>query len=280
MKASVRFCNEDEDGSLVFGRRNRDSHLRLHIVFVGAILLICVGTWMISMLPEHTSPFVPPPAQSIASIRANIVILAGQEGVDFDVPREDWERLLASRSPSEFDPSPAKWVAMGWLNIEKKSGETIRIDLFDIPQAIGAFAVATEDANDSWDDRVLAISKGRPKFVGYVVQHHNIRSHTAGVTCGWQLFGHRVESAVQNNIVAKPSPLGHIIARPEGNCNLGQISNLHSLIPYSLEARRPVYKCTSADELRGAHIANARDGSNLVDSIVDVVQGLRPEHAA
>jgi len=113
-----------------------------------------------------------------------------------------------------------------------------------------------------------------------MAQNHNIRNNAAGMTRGWQLFGNRVEAAVQDNIVAKLSTLDQVVARPEGNYNLGQIPNLHSLIPYSLEARKPVYKCTSADGLRGAHIASAQESSALFDPIADVIQGLRPEHSA
>jgi hypothetical protein len=42
----------------------------------------------------------------------------------------------------------------------------------------------------------------------------------------------------------------------------------HSLIPYSLEAQKPVFDCTSADGLRGAHISRARDSVDYFEPIV------------
>jgi cellulose biosynthesis protein BcsQ len=137
-----------------------------------------------------------------------------------------------------------------------------------------------DQCNNAWAGNGIEIPKGRPKFLGYVVQNHNIRNNAAGMTRGWQLFGNRVEAAVQENIIVKLAPLGQVVPRTAGDYNLGQIPNLHSLIPYSLEARKPVYKCTSTDGLRGAHIASARESSDLFDPIVDIIQGLRPEHSA
>jgi chromosome partitioning protein len=132
-----------------------------------------------------------------------------------------------------------------------------------------------DQCNAAWSGDDLAIPKGCPKFLGYVVQHHNIRNNGAGMTRGWQIFGSRLEGAVQKNIVERLSPLNQVVTLANGNYNLGEIPNLHSLIPYSLKARKPVFKCTSADGLRGAHIASARDSGELFDRIVSVIKGLQ-----
>lgn len=131
-----------------------------------------------------------------------------------------------------------------------------------------------DQCNGAWSGGGLAIPKGRPKFLGYVVQNHNIRNNAAGMTRGWQIFGSQVESAVQENIVERLSPLDQVVTHEDGNYNLGQIPNLHSLIPYSLKARKPVFKCNSGDGLRGAHIASARDSGELFDPILSVIEGL------
>ena len=86
-----------------------------------------------------------------------------------------------------------------------------------------------------------------------------IRDNREGMTRGWQIFGTRLEAAIQENIVAPLTPLDQIQRNNVGAYNLGRIPNLHSLIPYSLEARKPVFDCTSADGLTGAHITRARD---------------------
>ena len=120
----------------------------------------------------------------------------------------------------------------------------------------------------------MTLPHGRPKFLGYVVQQHNIRNNAAGMTQGWQIFGNRIEQAVQTNIVARLEPLQQVFVRPDGNYNLGKVPNLHSLIPYSMEARKPVYKCTSADGLRGAHISSAGDSRSLFDPMVAILDTL------
>jgi len=128
-----------------------------------------------------------------------------------------------------------------------------------------------DQCNAAWNGTALSIPSGKPKFLGYVVQQHNIRNNSTGMTQGWQLFGNRVEAAIKTNIINRLEPLGQVEVRGDGNYNLGRIPNLHSLIPYSMEARKPVYKCTSADGLRGAHISSAAESGALFDSLVSAI---------
>ncbi len=113
---------------------------------------------------------------------------------------------------------------------------------------------------------------GTPKFLGYVTQQHNMRDTKSGMTIGWSIFGDQVDEAVRENIVKQLSPLGQ--SEEKENYMLGKIPNLHSLIPYSLNAHKPVYKCNSADGLRGAHISKARDSKQLYQGIIDTIQDL------
>lgn len=115
----------------------------------------------------------------------------------------------------------------------------------------------------------LELPPARPVFLGYVMQQHNIRNNKSGMTKGWSIFGDRVISSVKNNIVDKLSPLGQVHNWPDGDWNIGKIPNLHSLIPYSLEARKPVFDCGSTDGLRGAHISSAKNSITFFDPIVN-----------
>lgn len=124
-----------------------------------------------------------------------------------------------------------------------------------------------DQCNGAWRGVGLDIPRGQPKFVGYVTQQHNIRNNGAGMTQGWQIFGNQVDAAIQENIVAKLAPLRQIVSPSTGTYNLGKIPNLHSLIPYSQDARKPVFHCASSDGLRGAHIASARDSRELFDPV-------------
>ena len=131
-----------------------------------------------------------------------------------------------------------------------------------------------DQANASWSGSGIAIPAGKPKFVGYVTQQHNLRNTNSGMTQGWQLFGSQVEGAVQSNIVGPLDPLGQVVGKVAGSFQLGQIPNLHSLIPYSLEARKPVFRCTSADGLKGAHIQKALESRALFEPLAKVIISL------
>lgn len=126
---------------------------------------------------------------------------------------------------------------------------------------------------DKWN-KVIDIPKGIPSFAGYVTQQHNLRTNSEGMTKGWQLFGNRLDEAIVTNIIDKLQPLGQVIEWEDKNYNLGQIPNLHSLIPYSLEARKPVYKCNNSDGLQGAHITRAKDSIEYFSGMVEIIQGL------
>ena len=112
---------------------------------------------------------------------------------------------------------------------------------------------------------------GKPMFLGYVTQQHTLRNNEAGMTAGWQIFGARVEGAVQKNIVQRLKPLDQVIAWDDNSYDLGKIPNLHSLIPYSQEARKPIFDCTAQDGLRGAHIAKARDSKALFEGMAQIL---------
>jgi len=114
----------------------------------------------------------------------------------------------------------------------------------------------------------IDLPKGKPVFLGYVMQQHNIRSNKEGMTRGWSIFGDKIESAVKENIIDVIQPLDQVHDWGDHNWNIGQIPNLHSLIPYSLEARKPVFDCTFKDGLNGAHITRAKNTSEYFEPIV------------
>lgn len=110
------------------------------------------------------------------------------------------------------------------------------------------------------------LPNGAPVFLGYVMQQHNIRNTRSGMTRGWEIFGNEVDGAVTNNIVKKLLPLQQV--EEKETYLLGKIPNLHSLIPYSLNAHKPVYKCASQDGLTGSHLTKARESKELYQGIV------------
>ena len=125
--------------------------------------------------------------------------------------------------------------------------------------------------NTSWTDPELSIPQGRPTYLGYVIQQHNTRSNAEGMTKGWQIYGNELENAIQENIVDKLSPIGQIYDWGDQDWKLGQIPNLHSLIPYSMDARKPIFYCGSADGLKGAHLSKARNSAHHFTDMVDTL---------
>lgn len=126
-------------------------------------------------------------------------------------------------------------------------------------------------ANDAWSGESLDLPKGRPVFLGYVTQQHNVRQTPTGMTQGWSIFGSRIEGAIKENIVDRLRPTDQVQDWQDGSWNLGRIPNLHSLIPYSQEARKPVFDCGSSDGLKGAHISRAKNARALFKPMVDTL---------
>ena len=49
---------------------------------------------------------------------------------------------------------------------------------------------------------------------------------------------------------------------------------MHSLVPYSQNAKKPVYKCTGRDGLKGEHISRARESVKYYEGIIDIIMKL------
>lgn len=132
-----------------------------------------------------------------------------------------------------------------------------------------AWASEWNQIRNAYNATDIAIPNGTPKFLGYVIQQHNIRDNATGMTRGWQIFADQIAPTIMTNIVNKLVPLSQVVIRTD--YNLGQIPNFHSLIPYSLNARKPVFDCTSRDGLTGAHITSARESVNHFTGIVNTI---------
>lgn len=131
-----------------------------------------------------------------------------------------------------------------------------------------------KQCNDAKKDSQLETPHGCPVYAGYVIQQHNIRTNSEGMTRGWAIYGKEIEPKITENIVSNLKPHDQVVEWKDGTYNLGQIPNLHSLIPYSQEARKPVFDCTGQDGLNGAHITKARDSRIHFKPICDAIIAL------
>lgn len=129
-----------------------------------------------------------------------------------------------------------------------------------------------DQVNAAWKDPSLSIPSGSPRYLGYVIQQHNIRTNGAGMTHGWQIYGNELVPAIMSNIVNKLKPIKQVVEWEGDDYKMGQIPNLHSLIPYSMDAKKPIFYCNSSDGLNGAHITKAKESSEHFDDIVETLE--------
>jgi cellulose biosynthesis protein BcsQ len=159
-------------------------------------------------------------------------------------------------------------------------------DFFIVPVAPDLFSIrGTQNLGNKlvswrkeWDQVIEAgrgteidMPLGQPVFIGYVRQQHNVRNNETGMTQGWSMFGDRVEAAIQENIIDKLDGLGQVLHWDDGTWDLGSIPNLHSLVPYSQEARKPIFDCDGYDGLRGAHLSKARKTRRLYADMASII---------
>ena len=128
--------------------------------------------------------------------------------------------------------------------------------------------------NAAWKNASVPIPEGAPCYLGYVVQQHNVRSNSRGMTIGWQIYGDELIPAITENIVKKLKPISQVIEWEGSDYKLGQIPNLHSLIPYSMDARKPIFYCNSSDGLNGAHITKAKESKQHFQDIVETLEAV------
>lgn len=131
-----------------------------------------------------------------------------------------------------------------------------------------------DQLNGAWGSSDLLVPDGSPMYLGYVMQQHNVRSNAAGMTDGWKIYGDELDPAITKNIVKKLAPINQVIDWDDKNYNLGKIPNLHSLVPYSMEARKPIFYCNGSDGLKGAHITKAKDSAELFRPIVETLENV------
>jgi hypothetical protein len=64
---------------------------------------------------------------------------------DFDASKESWSDILAALSPSEIDPKPCPWQAIGQLRIRTNQGQDSCVNLFSLEEAAtGAFSAGPD----------------------------------------------------------------------------------------------------------------------------------------
>ena len=104
------------------------------------------------------------------------------------------------------------------------------------------------------------------EFIGYVAQQY-IQKTTRGekrVVDSYERIMKKIPKTISDHFVKR---LGSSSRRM--NFDIGSIPNLHSLIPMSQSARKPVFELKAKDGVRGAHFNKVRESEAIFGGVAD-----------
>ena len=84
-----------------------------------------------------------PSVDEIVSITASIDE-PGPAFEEFEIPKQDWERVLSTMRDATEDDSPAKWEVAGWMQIDDGTETSVSICIY-YTSGINAFSVETSE---------------------------------------------------------------------------------------------------------------------------------------
>lgn len=123
----------------------------------------------------------------------------------------------------------------------------------------------------NWEDPQFELPAGRMQPLGYVVQQHSVRlSRPVGAYDRWL---DRMPATYRESVL--DSTPQQLKPAEDEHC-LATIKHYRSLMPMAQEARKPVFKLTSADGAIGAHSAAVMDAyddfKTLAQRILEAMQ--------
>jgi cellulose biosynthesis protein BcsQ len=155
-------------------------------------------------------------------------------------------------------------------------------DFFVIPISIDIFSVRAVDNIARWlkqwrrvlDSRLSAIDdidelevsdiEIRLRLLGYVSQQYTAKRKEGirRAVKAYEKIMDDIPRAIEEGVIRTTQP------EPRGiDYKLGEIPNLHSLIPMSQSARKPIFSLKSADGVVGAHFAKVEDADSIFRGI-------------
>ncbi len=107
---------------------------------------------------------------------------------------------------------------------------------------------------ENWPAPSFALPKGRMTPVGYVIQQHSER--LSRPVMAYRRWAERIPTSYRNHVL---NQRGEAPLQPsDPNC-LASLKNYRSLVPLAMEARKPIFKLTSADGALGNHSYAVQD---------------------
>jgi len=120
---------------------------------------------------------------------------------------------------------------------------------------------------DEFDDLEVTDIELRLKLLGYVNQQYTAKRDAKGrrrAVKAYEKIMKDIPAAIDKGVISKTQP------EPEDlDYQLGEIPNLHSLIPMSQSSRKPIFSLKSADGIVGAHFAKVSDAEEIFSQIAE-----------
>lgn len=106
------------------------------------------------------------------------------------------------------------------------------------------------------------------KFVGYVAQQYiqKTKSGEKRPVDAYEKIMRKIPRYIEGNFVKKLQP-----SAPHVNYSIGTIPNLHSLIPMSQSAHKPIFGLKAKDGVRGAHFNKVKDAEDIFEKVAQRV---------
>jgi len=142
--------------------------------------------------------------------------------------------------------------------------ENIRISIENWRKNLGIGVKNVEDENDFPGNAKREMSI---KFAGYVTQQYTAKTTGKGekrAVKAYERIMKKIPKVIQDNFVSHLQPKDNII-----DYALGSIPNLHSLIPMSQFARKPIFELKAKDGVVGAHFAKVQESKRLFGQIAE-----------
>lgn len=130
------------------GSRHKAARWGLGFLVSGCLLAACIQRPpALDDVRHPETGYVFPPLSEIATVEFR----GHNWGVfpDFAIPESSWEELLEALSPSQRDPRPAPWIALGDIWITTRSGDKHYVALYSVAgESVGAFSAGrSEDSH-------------------------------------------------------------------------------------------------------------------------------------
>ena len=112
---------------------------------------------------------------------------------------------------------------------------------------------------ENWKNPAFPLPEGRMLPIGYVVQQHGVRLNRP--TAAFDRWVRRIPGEYSESVLGEFDSLAAGLPETDPN-RIATMKHYRSLVPLAQDARKPIFKLTSADGAIGAHQTAAREAGD------------------